>query len=332
VSGVSALVATILAAMAALSASTMSPGGTGPGANDRTVELTADDADGFPDPDPAVDRLESGAVLRIHVTGFDEFAEAHVEQCITVARQWCDNRLPVQFGEDGSALFQYQVTDDFAVAADHGRCRAYEAPCLVVVTGADGEARTQVLTVFGDAAPPPGRIEVTPRTGLEDGQAVTVTVEGFPAGAQVWAKLCVPPATTGSEHCGEPGPTAPLTARADGTGRTTLMVRTGPVGTEGIPCRHDQPCGVSVASETVFARTAVVPISFTPPGANYDPARTSAGLAVAAALLASVTWLVRRTDWTPIGEAHAPEIDDADYADLDALVAAQPPQEKTELD
>ncbi len=37
-----------------------------------------------------------------------------------------------------------------------------------------------------------------------------------------------------------------------------------------------------------------------------------------------------RTDWSAIGEAAAPEIDNAEYADLDAIVAALPPEEAVE--
>ena len=38
-------------------------------------------------------------------------------------------------------------------------------------------------------------------------------------------------------------------------------------------------------------------------------------------------WLIKRTDWSAVGEAAAPEIDDAEYADLDAIIAALPPEE-----
>ncbi len=44
-------------------------------------------------------------------------------------------------------------------------------------------------------------------------------------------------------------------------------------------------------------------------------------------LLLVAIWLVRRTDWRPVGEAAAPEIDDAEYADLDSIIAALPPEE-----
>lgn len=55
--------------------------------------------------------------------------------------------------------------------------------------------------------------------------------------------------------------------------------------------------------------------------AEYDPARLTAGIGAAAVLLATAGWLVRATDWSTVGEAAAPEIDGATYADLDAIIA-----------
>lgn len=55
--------------------------------------------------------------------------------------------------------------------------------------------------------------------------------------------------------------------------------------------------------------------------AEYDPVRLTVGLGAAAVLLVVAAWLVRTTDWSTVGEAAAPEIDGAAYADLDAIVA-----------
>ena len=76
----------------------------------------------------------------------------------------------------------------------------------------------------------------------------------------------------------------------------------------------------------------LTPISFAdPPGAAYDPGRLALGLALAALLLAVAGGLILRSDWSAVGEAAAPEIDDVDYADLDAIIAALPPEEDDEL-
>ena len=58
------------------------------------------------------------------------------------------------------------------------------------------------------------------------------------------------------------------------------------------------------------------------PRANYDPVRLPVGLGAAVVSLSTAAMLVRRTDWSAVGEAAAPQIDDAVYADLDAIVAA----------
>ena len=76
-------------------------------------------------------------------------------------------------------------------------------------------------------------------------------------------------------------------------------------------------------SDEAFTRTPARPVTFAaPPGAGYDPGRLVLGLVIAGALLAAVLWLAFFTDWSPIGEAAAPEIDEADYADLDAIIDA----------
>ena len=285
--------------------------------------------DAFPSSYDALDGLEPNTVVRLRVEGFESYAEAVAQQCVTGGR--CGNGLDVQFGEDGVASFQYLVVDDFTAAARGGRCRAAAAPCSIVVTDVDGDPRAEVGTVFHDRLPMAGRIRVTPNTGLADGQAVTVEVENYPAGAAVQAMLCAAPDATGAERCGPPGPTAPLTVGPDGTGHTTLTIRAGPVGAERVRCGREMTCGVSVASPTVFAGAPVVPIGFAaPPTAHYDPTRLAAGLAAAALLIGAATWLVRDTDWSAVGEAAAPEIDEAAYADLDAIVASLPPEHTPE--
>jgi hypothetical protein len=69
----------------------------------------------------------------------------------------------------------------------------------------------------------------------------------------------------------------------------------------------------------------------TPPGAEYDAGRLVLGLGVAVLLVAIAAGLIFRTDWSAVGEAAAPEIDDVDYADLDAIIAALPPEEEPVL-
>lgn len=283
----------------------------------------------FPPLTDPVDGLEPDTVLRLRVDGFGPFARARAHQCVaSPAGRRCANPIDVQFDAGGAASFQYLVFDDFGAAAGEGRCRALGPPCSIVVEDVTGTARAEIATVFHDELPPPGAIRVSPRTGLVDGQAVTVEAAGFPPGLALRAMLCAAPTTTGNGRCGPPGPTALLTVGPDGTARTTLMIRRGPVGRERAVCGRGAECGVSVTSESPLARAPVAPLRFArPPGADYDPARLAGGLATAGLLAGLAVWLVRRTDWSPVGEAAAPEIDNAEYADLDALVAAMPPED-----
>ncbi len=295
------------------------------------VILTPKDPDDFPVSFDAVDRLAPRTVLQMHPTGFEPFAVATAEQCAPTVAAPCANRIPVQFDEDGTARFQYLVRDDF-LGDRHpaARCSTQDPPCFVVIRDPDTGERAEVQTVFGVAVPAPGRIRVTPATGLAlDGQRVRVAVRGYPPGERVEAMLCAAPDAVGS-RCGAPGPTAPLLVGPDGRGATTLLVEAGTVGAERASCLRGDRCGISVASATVYQRAQVVPITFAgPPGAQYDRNRVLGGVAIAAVLLLVAFTLIRRSDWSSVGEAAAPEIDEAQYADLDAIVAALPPEEES---
>ena len=293
------------------------------------VTIVGDDDASFPNEYDTVGRLESGTVLRMHVFGFESFTRAVAEQCAPNGLPGCGNQIRVQFDEFGQANFQYLITNSFLNSQPvPGGCRANAAPCTISVRSLDNNARAEIQTIFVDAVPRPGSISVTPSHGISiDGETVTVEVRDFPPGAQLNAMLCAAPEATGP-RCGAPGPTAPLVVGPDGTGRTRLVVAPGSVGSSRTRCSRTADCGISVASDTVFARAPVVPISFAgPPGADYDPRQLALGLGLAAALVAIATWLILRTDWAPVGEAAAPEIDDAEYADLDAIIAAMPPEE-----
>lgn len=296
------------------------------------VVIEADDGDTFPKSYDVADRLRPESVIRLHARGFEPFARAIAAQCAASITSRCGNEIPVQFDAAGEARFQYLVSTDFL--ADQpvlGRCRAGTAPCTIEVrsvgNGGD-DTRGEIQTIFGDALPPAGRVTVIPATGLSlDGRQVTVRVRNYPPGVTVTAMLCAAPEAIGPS-CGAPGPLAPLVVGRDGTGTTKLVIEPGPVGTGRASCSRGDDCGVSVASDDVFARAPVVPISFAaPPGADYDPTRLALGLGIGALLLVIATVLIGRTDWAPVGEAAAPEIDDAEYADLDAIIAALPPEE-----
>ena len=312
----------------------MGPAGTAGAATLRPeVTIEVDDEASFPKSYAVIDRLAPDTVLQLRVVGFEPFARAVAEQCASPDLTECGNQAPVQFDEDGVARFQYLVNDEFLDSLrPPGACRADTPPCTVVVHALEGNARAKIQTVFVDAVPKPGRIVVTPSRGLSlDGETVTVEVDGYPPGSELHAMLCAAPDVIGP-RCGAPGSTARLRVGTDGSGRAQLVIEPGAVGTNGVRCFRGDDCGVSVASETVFARAPVVPISFAaPPGSDYDSNRLAAGLGIAVLLVAIAAGLIRRTDWSAVGEAAAPEIDAAEYADLDAIIAALPPEDDEEL-
>jgi hypothetical protein len=297
------------------------------------VAIDGDRGESFPELYDVVDNLERATVLQVTAHGFESFERGIAEQCAPALSPQCFNQIPVQFDEDGVARIQFLATLDFLSGSPPaGRCRAGTAPCMFVVRSIEGDRSGQLQTVFGMAAPPPGRVTVTKADGLSlDGETVTVTVRNYPPGARVRAMLCAAPEAT-LDRCGRPGPQAPLVVGRDGTGSTELRIEPGPVGAVQASCTRGSDCGIAVASRHVFSRAPVVPISFAGRGgATYDPTRLALGLAIAALLIGIAAWLILRTDWSAVGEAAAPEIDDAEYADLDAIIAALPPEEEDEL-
>jgi hypothetical protein len=292
--------------------------GAEPGTRAVTVRYQPEDEIGVP---ALLDRLDPRTVLVVTASDFPPDAAGTVAQCGERQGSRCSNRLPVRTDERGGATFQYLVTD--AVDPD-GRCRAAALPCTVELTVGD---RTAVIdTVFVDAAPPPGELSVTPRTGLRAGDTVSVAATGFPAGAELTVELCADPARQGT-RCGSPGPEALLRTGPDGAAVTNLVLEPLTVGTAGVECGRQVDCTMVVRGERSAVRARPVPIGFAPaPTAGYDPVRLALGLATAVVLLGVAAWLVRSTDWSPPAEADASAIDDAEYADLDAEAEAFGPE------
>jgi hypothetical protein len=293
-----------------------------------SLRATEESSDAFPAPTPAVGALEPGTVLQLHVSGFESFGVVRVRQCVQAAPRRCGNALDAQLAEDGTAAFQYLVHTDFAGDAASGGCRARAAAaCSIVAEDVDGDARIEVVTVFDDPLPPPARVTVTPRTGVAPGDELRVTIEDAPRGSDLTVLLCGAPATHGPARC-SPISSGAVRAAGDGTVSVTATIPAGPIGTDEVLCRREQVCGISVVAPRALVQAEVVRLGFAiPPGAAYDGGRLALGLGGAALLLLAAVWLVRRTDWAAIGEEAAPEIDDAEYADLDAIVAALPPEE-----
>jgi hypothetical protein len=257
----------------------------------------------------AVGELRSDTVLQVRVEGFPEHATARASQCVGSA---CANPLPVQFDADGVASFQYLVSDDF-LGTGAAACRLGDPSCTIVVETTDGDDRAELVTLFDDALPDPGRITVVPQREVLEGQLVTVEVDAFRPGVTLVATLC-----TAADRCRRISG-ATVTVGSDGRGRSEVELP---------GCDGRRRCSLGVTSDDGFARSDRVILTFAAaPGADYDARRLAAGLAIAIALLAAAAGVLRRSDWSPIGEEAAPEIDEAEYADLDAIIAMLPPEE-----
>ena len=241
-----------------------------------------------------IDELPDDAVLHLRVRGFDPQAAGVIRQCRLVGSTYrtCTNRLPITFGFNGGAELHYLLTDVVAGEA----CGVTSAPCAVVASanGVDAVA----LTVFGDAAPPPGTVAVVPDRDLADGDTVEVRATGFPANIGLTAAQCAPeglrcrPAARG---------------RTDADGAVSLRLRI----EVGEPCPSRQPCAVWVTAEAPMVPTSVAVAFDAGPTADYDAARLAGFGALAVALLGAAFRLVRRTDWHEPAEAATPALDAA---------------------
>ncbi|MDQ4133601.1 MAG: neocarzinostatin apoprotein domain-containing protein [Actinomycetota bacterium] len=257
-----------------------------------------------------IDALQPDSVVRVRATGFGSFEAGRVEHCVTEIGRLpgCTPPFPVQFGEDGTADFQYLLRDSFAP----GECRSGRPTCTLRVSGIESGRHGWIQTVFLDDVAM-GRVAVAPPTGILDGQRVTVSVAGFPAGANLVATVCAAPGTYDPRRCRGSDGTAQVRVGPDGAGTVSLAIRAGAVGLDRVPCGPRHACGVTVVSDDGFVASPTAPIGFSlGPGAEYDPTRLVVGLAVAALLLLAGLLLIRRTSWDRPSEAATPEMDATD--------------------
>jgi hypothetical protein len=294
------------------------------------VELVAEDAgDERSAGTRVVDDLEDEQPLRIRVTGFDWFERAEVMQCVYTTTRVCGNRIRVQTDDRGRADFFYVTAADFVAEAEAaGGCERDRNRCTIRIESADRERFAEIDAVFGGDARPPGTITLSRQEELEAGATVSVAVSGYPPGASFEAVLCRTDVPLDARSCGAPGPSTSLAIGTDGTGEATLAVAEGPVGTSELLCTRRTPCGVTLQSPDSYVRAVPVPISFRGrAGPEYDRTRLLTGLGVACALLLLAGWWMVDGEWEPPQEAAATALEDAEYADLDAMVAAQEARE-----
>ena len=232
-----------------------------------------------------VEQLADGDVLHIRVGGMLPGRRGTVRQCVRTADGFgaCTNAFPVQAGADGSAYFQYELmrTD--------GPCHA-DDDCAVVVNDAGG-GTAYAYTVFGGRAPEAATMTVTPRGPYAPGDEIAVTVAPLAPGRSIHVAYCAPTCD------------AVVRAVADDQGRARATMRAD-------ACPRDERC--AIVAFGVVPRDASLVVRFSAgPGARYEAARLVPGLVVAAALLLAASWVARRTDWNPPGEAATPELDAA---------------------
>ncbi len=280
----------------------------------HAVDLDWVEPEAFGVPDPRLGDVVDGDVLDMAVTNFEANAAGRVELCDGAAPV-CSGAYPVTFDENGRARFQYRVArPDFAACATTG------LPCRVRVVAGDRAVSLQVW--FDAPAPPLGWVTLSRRTALRDGDEIEIRVTDLAPGQEVIATMCAAPANRGIERCGSPAAEVTIALDGQGRGSARYVVRAGPTGRERIACGRGSTCAIAVLSSNRDALAEVRTIEFAQSeGANLTGGRLTIGLGLAAALIAFAILGFRRVDWSVAGDAAAPEIDEAEYADLDAIVA-----------
>lgn len=257
-----------------------------------------------------VSGLAADAVVRVQVDGFHWHERGSVQQCVVeLGRQTaCGERFPVQFDGDGRADFQFAVHGDIAP----GGCRVGQPTCLLRVTGESPGRHVSVQTVLIDVLTP-GEVRLEPAGPLVDGQKVDVIVSGFPPRSTATAVLCAPPEAYDARRCGPPDPASSFAIDGAGSGRTSVTVAAGRLGSEAALCGPRRVCGITVVVDGGFVAAPVTPVRFSlGPGVAYNSGRVAVGLLVAMLLIGAAVVIARGTDWTKPTEAATPELDSSD--------------------
>jgi hypothetical protein len=252
-----------------------------------------------------VDRLPESTVLVVNAEGFEP-GTGKVAQCgvDTEGPADCRNGFPVEFGAEGTARFQYLVSDR---VHEGERCGTGQRACQLVVLGSHGEAEGRAFTVFHDPAPPPGKVSAEPGGPLADGDLVTLTATEFPPATRLLAAQC--PVDIGLHPGGACRPAVATRSGPDGAAVFQLRVHTG--GMDGVACGPREPCSIRVTADAPVV-PLTLPVTFSAgPSARYDRLRLAGGVLLAALLLALGWYLLRTTDWREPAAASTPEMDRA---------------------
>ena len=255
------------------------------GQPNRPVDLhLAAPVDGtLPRPAPVVPigELRGSGVLLVEAEGLAPVKAGVAYQC---ARASCGAAVPVHTDAAGIARFLF----DFEPCRDG---------CRFVV-----EVGGRVTAAFRDSARAAPTLTIDGVAAVRDGDRVRVTVEGLDPGEHVIVTQCGA-VVEATNACG--GSIGAADAHADSRGRVQVeyTVSTGDAGRDvRSPCRRGDACAIAVLGDGGEVRAAVAPLTFAGGGtADYEAGRVAVGLLVAVACLAFGWWVVRRTDWTPLG-------------------------------
>jgi Neocarzinostatin family len=255
-----------------------------------TVRLTATPSESLPPVPRAVGDLEDGTVVVLGLAGLEPGSMATVHQCPTGAVDSDDCRpgLPVTTSDQGGATVLVDLEERFDVAfPDSSEVECIDAECSIVVFGS---SRLEIVTVFGEPAPPAVAVVADP-TSVPPGGTLTATAVNLPSGARASFVVCRPDGD-GTADCGSRTDAVVV----DDEGRAAAEVTIGAG-----RCPRGADCAIAVVIDDGGPR-AYAPLALIGrAGAAYDDARVRVGLAVAVVLLVGALVLLRRTDWTPVG-------------------------------
>jgi hypothetical protein len=176
--------------------------------------------------------LADGQTATVTGTGFTPGTEVYVAQCQAEGARFarCSRLAGVGLVDPSGALQgSVRVRREIGYDEDEVDCATVAGGCtLETGFGYDGTRHSAVPISFDPAAPPaPGpTLQVSPATGLADGEEVSVTASGFSPGATVAVLGCTSLSADDLdlEHCDLSGPVI-VEADVAGAVSTTYAVR-----------------------------------------------------------------------------------------------------------
>jgi len=148
--------------------------------------------------------------------------------------------------------------------------------CQIIASNESGTIQASASISFADVVIVPPVMTATPSTGLEDGQTITVTGQGFTSRDEIGVSECAAGSTDGSECVLESGLGNVAELQTDRRGRFSISFNVARIITlvDGtIDCSQAPGCvigAVDLESET-GALDSMVPISFDPNGKPLPP-------------------------------------------------------------